>query len=126
MMTLTVPMIPPSPNLLKRKYRHPMAYKRLREYWEGHLFASPSATQRTQLKRQAKQAGVLWVQMAVYHSRLYDEDNLQGSYKVVLDALVRIGFLAGDSPDRLRLEPAVQIKSSRKDAHTLVKIGVVD
>jgi len=35
--TITVPMVPPSPNVMKRKYRHFMAYKRLREDWEKTL-----------------------------------------------------------------------------------------
>jgi hypothetical protein len=36
-MKLTVPMIPPSGNVLRRQYRHLMAYKRLREAWQRSL-----------------------------------------------------------------------------------------
>lgn len=124
MTILEVPDIPPSPNVLKREYRNPHAYKRLRNLWEGMLQCAPSPHHRIVLVNQAKAEKKLCVQITVYHSRLYDDDNLAGAQKLVLDALVNIGFLGGDSPDRLELLPAAQIKVPRKELRTVVRIGV--
>lgn len=125
MIILEVPEIPPSPNVVKRKYRHPMAYKNLRSLWEWVLFCSPCLHHRKALKEQAKKAGKLEVQITLHHARMYDPDNLAGAQKVVLDALVNIGFIGGDSPDKLHLLPAVQVKCKAKDQKTVVKIGVL-
>jgi hypothetical protein len=125
-MILTIPDIPPSPNELRRKYRTPWAYKGLRETFEYALLCSVGAHHRSFLKLQARKSGKLWVQMTLHHVGTYDDDNLAASQKPVLDALVNIGFLAGDSPDKLQLLPAAQVKSTRKEQKLVVKIGVVD
>jgi hypothetical protein len=124
MTILEVPDIPPSPNVLKRKYRHPLAYKKLRTMWEWALYCSPCGHHRKALKEQAKKVGKLEVQITMHHARFFDPDNLAGAQKVVLDALVNIGFLGGDSPDKLNLLPAVQVQCRAKDQKTVVKIGV--
>lgn len=126
MMVLEVPDIPPSPNVVKRKYRNPHAYKELRTLWEWALLGSVGPHHRKMLKDQAKKAGKLQVCIALHHARMYDQDNLQGAQKVVLDALVNIGFLSGDSPDKLNLMTAVQMQCKRADAKTVVKIGVAE
>jgi hypothetical protein len=126
MMILTIPEVPPSPNELRRKYKTPWAYKKLRDMFEYALLASVGPHHRHALKEQAKKSGKLWVQMTLHHVGTYDDDNLAGSQKPVLDALVNIGFLAGDSPDKLQLLPAAQIKCLRKEQKLVVKIGIVD
>lgn len=127
MIILETDDVPPSPNVLKRKYRNPHAYKRLRTAWELLLVgAAPSPHHRTRLREQAKQGAKLWVEMTFYHVGTFDPDNLAGVQKVVLDALVNIGFLGGDSLQFINLLPAKQIQVKRKDVKTIVKIGAVD
>ena len=126
MTILEVPDIPPSPNVVKRKYRNAHVYKKLRERWEWALLVAPCLHHRKALVAQAKKVGKLQVQITMHHSRFYDPDNLAGAQKVVLDALVNIHFLAGDSPDKIDLLPAVQVKCPRKSCKTVVKIGVVE
>lgn len=125
MTILTINTIPPSPNVLRRKYRTPHAYKKLRAAFEWELFSVPSRMHRERLQQQAK-CGKMWVEMTVHHTKLYDMDNLQGSYKPILDALVNIGFLSGDSPDRLQLLPAKQILCGKSEIKTIVRIGALD
>lgn len=126
MTILEVRDIPPSPNVVKRRYRNPHVYKNLRTLWEWNLLTSIGIHHRMRLMEQAKKEGKLRVQITMHHSRLYDPDNLAGAQKVVLDALVNIHFLGGDSPDKLNLLPAVQVKCMRKDCKTIVRIGVAE
>lgn len=67
----------------------------------------------------------MWVQMTIHHVGEYDPDNLPASQKPVLDALVNIGFLKGDSAEHLQLLPAEQVKCKRKEQKLVVKIGAV-
>lgn len=124
MTILEVPDVPPSPNVMRRKYRNPHVYKELRTAWEWALLLSVSPRFRTKLKQQAKKVGRLQVQITMHHTREFDPDNLPAAQKVVLDALVNIGFLAGDSADKIELLPAVQVKCKRKEIKTIVRIGV--
>jgi hypothetical protein len=126
MMILEVPDIPPSPNVVKRKYRSPHAYKRLRDAWQVMLLASIGPHHRASLRELARRAGRMCVQIKLYHVGTYDDDNLAGSLKPVLDALVNIGFLAGDSPDKLNLLPPSQEKCTKKELKTVVRIGVAE
>ena len=126
MTILEVRDVPPSPNVIRRKYRNPHAYKKLRTVWEWALLASPCARHRRELIAQAKKRGKLAVQVTMHHAGRFDEDNLQGAQKIVLDSLVNIGFIAGDSPDKIHLLPAVQVKCKRVDSKTIVKIGATE
>ena len=101
-------------------------YKKLRTAWEQELLCGPSAHHRTMLRHQA-QFGKMWVQITVHHTKEFDQDNLPGAQKVILDALVNIGFLANDSADKLVLYPPVQVLVKHKaEAKTVVKIGPID
>jgi len=123
MKAIMIPAVPPSPNELRRKYRHPHAYKKLRQQWEHDLFYGMScARHRQELVDQAKSFQQMRVHVTVYHSRLYDSDNLAGSQKPILDALKNLGFIADDSPARLDLLTPSQIISDEKK--TIVRIGV--
>lgn len=126
MTILEVSEVPPSPNVVKRKYRNPHEYKKLRATWEWALFGAPCAHHRNQLKAQAKKVGRVRVQVTMHHSRPYDPDNLVGAQKVILDALVNIHFLAGDSADKLDLLPAEQVKCPHKERKTVVRIGAME
>ena len=122
-MTLTVPLVPPSPNILRRTYRNPHAYMRLRKLWEGAMFFSTASAQETRETIQAAQRHAkMRVTVTIYHSRQYDTDNLTGCLKPVLDALKNIGFIANDDPAHLELFPPVEEKCARKDKRTVVTI----
>ena len=69
MIQLTIDDVPPSPNELRREYRHPHAYKRLREAWEWMILAAPCATHRLQLRNAAKKHRMR-VEVTLYHHRV--------------------------------------------------------
>lgn len=127
MIVIEVPGIPPSPNELRRKYRNPHAYKRLRERWEHDLAygLSGGAHQRKALTSES-QTRRMAVQVTLYHARLFDADNLTGALKPVLDALVRIHYLKDDGPAWLHLLPTQQVQCPRKHARTVIRIGPAD
>jgi Holliday junction resolvase RusA-like endonuclease len=112
--------VPPSPNVLRRDYRTPHAYKRLRESWEWMILAAPCATHRAQLKAASRKVR-MEVQITIYHKKSYDPDNLPGTQKVILDAMQNIGFLANDNEAKLLLHPCVQVVG--KEVKTVIKIG---
>ena len=124
MILITIPMIPPSPNVLKRTYRHPHAYKRLREQWEHDLYYGVACGRHRSYLRDNAIHGKMWVQIIIHHRKPFDPDNLQGSQKVILDALKNLRFIADDSSEKLDLIPAEQVIG--KEQKTIVKIGVVD
>ncbi len=99
----SVPIVPPSPNALRRAYRDRFAYRRLRMTWESYLFAALSLDARNELRSLAHRKAKMVVTIEIVHGQLYDEDNLVGSVKPVLDALVNIGVLADDSSEYLKL-----------------------
>src|SRR6516164_953856 len=50
-MKILIPgMVPPSPNELRRKYRHPHAYRRLRDTWQQAIVGMTWPSDRTTLK----------------------------------------------------------------------------
>jgi Holliday junction resolvase RusA-like endonuclease len=126
MTMIWVPRVPPSPNELRRKYRHAHAYRRLREQWEHDLFYGVGSSRlRAELEDTAENVKMR-VQITLYHSRDYDADNLAGCQKPILDALKNLHFIADDCSKKLLLLPAEQVKVARKEAKTLVKIGPAD
>lgn len=102
---LTVHMLPPSPNVLRRKYRNPHVYKKLRETWENYLIVvSGSALKTAAIRAMAKSGAKILVKITIYHKKAYDKDNMAyGAVKVVLDAMVNVGFLEDDGPEHIDL-----------------------
>jgi Holliday junction resolvase RusA-like endonuclease len=124
-MRITVPMIPPSPNELRRKYRNPLAYKRLRESWEHSLaYAVPSASDRVALVSTGRNRKVR-VKITLFHSGKYDPDNLIGACKPVLDALKNIHYIRDDSDQWLDFALPEQFYSSRGSVQTTIDIEEV-
>jgi hypothetical protein len=113
-MIITVPLVPPSPNELRRKYRNPHAYRRLRKLWEDELFYGASCSRHRAELIDAAKKGRMRVQITVHHPRIFDQDNLPGALKPILDALVNIHFLANDDREHLELLPPAQIHSTEK------------
>lgn len=122
MITITVPLVPPSPNVLKRKYRDPHAYKALRDQWEHDLaFGVSSSREKLELMTQARR-GKVRLDITVHHPGVYDPDNLVGSLKPVLDALRNVGYIFNDTPMWMEFH-VEQIKTTRQK--TVIKISPV-
>lgn len=122
--TIEVPLVAPSTNVLRRKYRNPHAYRCLRENWENFLFYFKPHAYRNdspqRMIREAAERARIRVQVTVYHTKKYDRDNLWGSQKPVLDALRNIGFIKDDSDDWIELlMPQQVIGKERKTVVTL-------
>jgi hypothetical protein len=94
---------PNSANELRRKYRHPLVYAKLRDSWSWELFAAASLGERNMLKKMALSGQRVWIEIKVDHARLFDRDNLWAAAKPILDALVGLHFLAGDSDKHIDL-----------------------
>lgn len=121
---LSVPMVPPSPNEMRRKYRHPKVYMNLRKVWETSLAAAAGSSEKLRAIREAVASSPkMRVQIIITQGggrKGYDPDNVQGSQKVVLDALKNIGFLRDDSAKHIQLFPPKQIVGDHFTTDTLV------
>ena len=126
MIHITVPTIPPSANELRRKYRNPFAYRRMRQQWEHALaYGVLCARHRRELIEQAKAGKRMRVEIAVYHRGTFDEDNMVAALKPILDGLKNVGYIQDDSAPFLDLVlPVKQWKSAEKK--TVIKIGVAN
>src|SRR5215469_15577568 len=121
-MKIVIPgMVPPSPNELRRKYRNPHAYKRLRQAWETAIIYMTPPHDRKFVKESA-QISRMMIQLVIHNSREYDPDNLQGCQKPVLDALKNLGYIRDDSERWLELLDPIYSPSKRKDKRTEIQI----
>jgi Holliday junction resolvase RusA-like endonuclease len=91
--------IPPSGNVLRRKYRNRFAYAKLRDTWKRDLWYSVSGKERDWLLGMANAGQKMRVTISVAHKKLYDTDNLYSGVKPLLDALRAVGLLHDDSPE---------------------------
>ena len=110
-MKITVPMVPPSGNQMRRQYRHPFAYLKLRDSWQRTIWALA--------KRQPAMEVKAAVKLHVEHGRLYDEDNLIAGCKPILDSLKRLSLIRDDSPEFLELT-VTQEKS--RERQTIIEV----
>lgn len=117
-MRITVPLVPPSPNELRRKYRHWADYGRLRKAWENTIWALTDAQQKISLPKPLNGEKV-HVSFHIEHAQLFDPDNLTGSVKPCLDAMVRLNLIRDDSSDYIELS-VTQEKS--KERQTTIEI----
>jgi hypothetical protein len=99
--TLNIGGIPPSANVLKRKYRNPHAYAKLRDEWQRSIYYSASPHTRSWLEAMAKLGKKMRVKITLQHKKEYDKDNAYGGCKPLIDALVRLKWLADDDNDHL-------------------------
>lgn len=114
--TLNIPMVPPSANVLKRRYRNPHAYARLRDEWQRAIYYSTHIGVRPWLEAMASLGKRMEVKVTIQHKRLYDEDNAWAGCKPLLDALVRLKLLADDDNEHLELsvdQEQINAKSTR-------------
>src|SRR3990167_4253756 len=106
---LEVAAAAPSPNELRRRYRHWAAYKRLREDWEQRLFlAVPGRQRRAWLRMVVEKRPRVRVEVTVFRKRPLDPDNLTGSLKPVLDGMKNLGLIVDDSKEWIELGPTKQ------------------
>jgi hypothetical protein len=104
-MRLEISKAPPSANELRRKYRTVFAYRDLRMAWEKDLtFCTSGAVETIAFKSQAAKNKRLSLVIHVYRRRELDFDNMVAGCKPIIDALVNIGYLGGDSSERLHCE----------------------
>jgi hypothetical protein len=121
-MKIVIPgMVPPSPNELRRKYRHPHVYRRLRDTWQQAIVGMTWPSDRTTLRNSGQKSRMI-VQLTIHNARRYDEDNLQGCQKPVLDALKNLGYIRDDSPRWLTLLSPIYLPSTRKGKRTQIQI----
>lgn len=90
-MKIIVPMVPPSGNEMRRKYRDRFAYRDLREAWRRTIWALARGRAVASTKKT--------VRIHVDHGKLYDEDNLISGCKVVFDCLKALEYIVDDSPE---------------------------
>ncbi len=100
-LTITVPMLHPGLNQLRKKFKDPMAYKRLRDSWQRTIYYLIDSNPRSWLEAMARLDKKMHVSILLQHKKLYDKDNI--SVKVILDSLVRLKMLANDDAEHLEL-----------------------
>jgi hypothetical protein len=106
--TVVVPEVPVSANVLRRKYRHFAAYGRYRDGWKRMLWGLIQGRDRAWLMSMAQIGKKMRLDASLLHQRSFDSDNAAASLKPVLDSLVKLGFLAGDDPEHLVLHVSQQ------------------
>jgi hypothetical protein len=120
-----VPMIPPSPNELRRKYRNPHVYKKLRLSWELALMVAPgSAVRLAGIRKMAVAHDRIGVFIRIEHTTPYDPDNLTGSVKVVLDAMKNLRFLKDDDHAHIDLHVTQTVQKNREAMTFVVLEGL--
>jgi hypothetical protein len=114
-MKLTVKAIPPSLNKTQRM--HWAKRKKLNDDWKWLI--------RSQMPEFVLHPFVkMRCSVTLAHSRAFDRDNSFGAVKPIIDALKHWKLIFDDSPEYLDLE-VVQVKSTRKEAHTVVELESV-
>ena len=101
-MKITLPLVPPSLNKLRKM--HFQSYKRLRDDWQRHIFLLTLKTDIRALRAKVDLKSRMKVKITVEHMRKFDYDNLVGGCKPLLDSLKRLDFIVDDSEEWLVLE----------------------
>jgi Holliday junction resolvase RusA-like endonuclease len=123
-MKIVIPgMVPPSPNELRRKYRNPHVYAKLRDTWQQAIFILTPPDERKYLQTNSAVYRMI-VRMIFYNSREYDPDNMAGSQKPILDALQNLGYIHNDSQQWLFLLSPTWSPAPRKFSRTEIDIAV--
>jgi Holliday junction resolvase RusA-like endonuclease len=72
--------------------------------------------------RNSGQKSRMTARLTIHSTRRYDDDNLQGCQKPVLDALKNLGYIRDDSPQWLELRDPIYSPSTRKAKRTEIQI----
>lgn len=107
--------LPATENALRRTYRHPHAYRALRERWVKALLFGSGAAWRSRAIREAAKRGRMRVRIFILTPRLYEQDNADACRKFILDAArtEKVGYLTDDDQQWLASAQVVQIKTVR-------------
>jgi hypothetical protein len=121
---------PPTVNVLRRKYRNPFVYKKLREKWEEAIFYWAGVNgleERRELLDHVSRGGRVRVHITVAHKgRQGDPDNFPGVQKVILDAMTRLRLIWDDSSEHIELVPPTeQLVKGDKDAATTIELEIL-
>lgn len=102
-----------SQNVLRRRWKHPQAYRRLRnDYtWLVRVGARSAGVPKATGKRRLHVTRLIGK-----GGKVYDVPNLIGGAKPLIDALVTEGLLVDDSPEYLDLGTWEQRKASAPGA----------
>ncbi len=105
--------LPPTENQLRRTYRHPHAYRQLRERWIRILQFGSGSARASRLIREAAARGPMQVKIVLYKRRLHDQDNADGCRKFILDAArsEKVRYLTDDNQKWLASATVDQIKT---------------
>ena len=117
--TIVIQDVPPSANVLKRKFRHPMAYKRLRDGWQRMIWAMVQGSDRQWLIAMCDLGKKMRVDITFNHMKLDDPDNLPYRGKILLDCLRNLEFLRNDDPAHIELHVA---QTAIRDKETWIVI----
>lgn len=116
-LALEIPEFTPSLNVLMRKYRHPLARKRLRERYGWLLVAVAGFSASDCVSGPEKR----YVRIKSFRRNSVDADNLAGGAKVLLDAMRDVRLIYDDSPEYLEVE--YEQEMDRDNPRTLIYIG---
>jgi hypothetical protein len=94
---LVIMALPPSGNVLRRKYRDHRAYARLRGEWSRNLHYSAAPAARDLIRKMCAGPSKVAVKIIIHHKRLYDTDNAYASVKPMLDSMKLLGWIFDDS-----------------------------
>ncbi len=110
-----IPMVPPSGNVMRRKYRNYHVYAGLRNTWQSTIraFLPPGRHSYELVERMMR------VTITVEHKRFYDQDNLVSGCKPVLDSLTNLGLIRNDSAHWIELH-VEQVKGP--NCETLIEV----
>lgn len=101
---IEIPRAPATAGELRRRYRHPHAYKDYRNQWQEELMFCLHQPQKGKLTKHADQQGKVRLLITIFPKHLWDPDNLTGAMKPLIDAAKHIGYLHDDDPAHLDLE----------------------
>jgi hypothetical protein len=105
-----------SQNVLTRRYKNPHAYARLRDAYGMAIMVGTRLIPRAKGKRR-----LTLVRLMGFRGKRYDEANLMGGSKPLVDSLVRAGLLIDDSPKWLEWGGASQEKCNVEGARIILQ-----
>ena len=103
-MSVHIPLPGIPPNITNRRiYKNPHAYKEMRDSFRHTLYYLVTGRDRAWLQAMAKLKKRMRLDVTLMHKKLYDVDAKYTCMKPILDSLVTLGFLAGDTEELLQL-----------------------
>ena len=96
---ITVPIVPPSPNVLLRAHWS-KRYEHVRD-WKEHIYYRLTNENRKEIRALNEEGKILFVRIEQFRIKELDPDNLHGSVKVILDAIVSSNLAFNDSKEKM-------------------------